>query len=102
MFLFEGGLASFIREKHSFFLKKAVSSLALRHAKDQARTGQIGHQGSDGSSFVDRIKGAGYKGSGMGENIQYGCFNAIDIVANLMIDDDVPDRGHSKESFRRV
>ena len=67
---------------------------AKMHAEDQMRTGQVGHEGSDGSQMHDRIKKAGFRGTAMGENIAYGCRSAIEIVAGLMIDDGVPDRGH--------
>ena len=73
-----------------YVLCKAASA----HMKDQSKSGQIGHQGRDGSYSKDRIKKAGFDGGITGENISYGATTAIDIVANLMIDDGVPDRGH--------
>ena len=73
-----------------YVLCKAASA----HMKDQSKSGQIGHQGRDGSHSKDRIKKAGFDGGITGENISYGATTAIDIVANLMIDDGVPDRGH--------
>ena len=67
---------------------------AAMHVEDQMQTGRTGHVGSDGSHSYDRIERAGFKGTKMGENITYGCFDPIDIVAEMMIDDGVPDRGH--------
>jgi len=67
---------------------------ASAHMKDQSKSGQVGHEGRDGSHSKDRIKKAGFEGEITGENISYGATTAIDIVANLMIDDGVPDRGH--------
>ena len=77
-----------------FTMNRVLCIAAQMHAKDQKRTGAIGHEGSDGSGPGDRIKRAGFKGYLMGENVQYGCFDAIEIVIDLLIDDDVPDRGH--------
>lgn len=37
-----------------------LQAAAEAHAKDMARTGRMSHTGSDGSSFVDRAKRAGY------------------------------------------
>lgn len=67
---------------------------ATMHMEDQSETGQIGHEGSDGSHSYDRIKKAGFRGSMTGENIAYGCFNPVEIVTTLLIDDGMPDRGH--------
>ena len=75
-------------------MDQILCTSANTHVKDQSKTGHVGHEGSDGSSPVDRIKRAGFKGTKMGENIAYGTFTAIDIVADLMIDDGVSDRGH--------
>lgn len=69
--------------------------LAARdHAEDQSRTGGTGHDGSDGSTFRDRIERHGGWTGSIGENASYGGGTAVDVVARLVIDDGVPDRGH--------
>ena len=69
--------------------------LAARdHAEDQSRTGRTGHDGSDGSTFRDRIERHGGWTGSIGENVSYGDGTAADVVARLVVDDGVPDRGH--------
>ena len=65
-------------------------------AKDQAYHGTTGHDGSDGSTMTDRVKRAGFIGMGWGENCAYGQYTARDFIMALLIDDDVPSRGHRK------
>lgn len=72
------------------YLCKAAS----KHMRDLRKTGGRGHTGSDGSSSYERMKRAGFEGTIYGENLSYGPRTAIDIVICLMVDDDVPDRGH--------
>lgn len=74
----------------------SLNTAAGIHVTDQHKTGQIGHEGSDGSSPWDRMERAGFKGVKMGENVTYGSRTAIDIVLDFMIDDGVQDRGHRK------
>lgn len=62
-------------------------------ADDQANTGKIGHNGSDGSSPLDRMNRYG-KVITAGENCAYGPKTGKEIVAQLLIDDGVPGRGH--------
>ena len=63
-------------------------------AKDQAKTGKVGHVGSDGSQLQDRLAKAHFMGSVFSEVTAYGPTDAIEIVAKLMIGDGVPTRGH--------
>ncbi len=77
----------------------ALTSAARDHAKDSGRKGITGHNGSDGSRPVDRVKRYGrFTGSynGPWENCSYGYSGALDIVLQLLIDDGVPSRGHRK------
>ena len=62
--------------------------------KDQKKTGQVGHDGSDGLGSVDIIKRTGFKGTKMGRILPDSTSTAIDIVTDFMIDDGVPDRCH--------
>ncbi|MCX5814102.1 MAG: CAP domain-containing protein, partial [Proteobacteria bacterium] len=52
--------------------KKGLTLAARDHARDQARTGAIGHTGSDKSTLVDRLNRYGKWDISAGENIDYG------------------------------
>ena len=75
-------------------------------ADDQARTGRVGHIGSDGSNPVKRIERFGSWSGSVGENCAYGLKDAREIVVQLLIDDGVGNRGHRKTilnpAFKKV
>lgn len=75
-------------------LSKGLSLAARDHARDQGKTGQTGHSGSDRSSMDGRIKRYGSWLKTAGENIAYGPETAREIVIQLIVDDGVPSRGH--------
>lgn len=87
-------------------LEKGLCLSAQWLADDQARTGTTGHYGSDGSSPTDRMNRYGIWKITAGENCAYGPADAVEIVAQLLIDDGVNDRGHRtnilKENFKKV
>lgn len=72
---------------------------AADHVEDQGPFGAIGHTGSDGSAFTDRIVRHGGPAAG-GENISYGGETGEAVVIQLIVDDGVPDRGHRTNIFR--
>ncbi|HXC18263.1 MAG TPA: CAP domain-containing protein [Holophagaceae bacterium] len=75
-------------------LQKAAMDLA----RDQARHGGLGHQGSDGSMPWGRIARYGTVSGGVGEVATYGTFgdpgDPRRAVLALIVDDGVADRGH--------
>lgn len=87
-------------------LEKGLCSAAQWLADDQAKTGKTGHYGSDGSSPFDRINRYGKVLITAGENCAYGPKTGREIVAQLLIDDGVADRGHRinilKPEFKEV
>lgn len=80
---------------------KGLTLAARDHANDQARTGQTGHMGSDGSSPFTRMNRYGKWDTLAGENIGYGHSQTRRIVTSLLIDDGVTSRGHRKNLLDR-
>jgi uncharacterized protein YkwD len=70
-----------------------LARAAAAHLADQARTGAIGHAGSDGSAPGDRVRRLG-GGAYVAEVISYGSVDALDAIRQLIVDDGVADRGH--------
>ncbi|ASW53993.1 CAP domain-containing protein [Plantactinospora sp. KBS50] len=50
----------------------ALMTAARLHSQDQAAHNNMSHNGSDGSTFDQRINRAGYSGRTLGENVAYG------------------------------
>jgi len=74
---------------------ETVTIAAEEHARDQSRTGRTGHRRADGSKPGARLRKFG-RWRITGENIAYGLNSGSEIVANLLVDDGVRDRGHRK------
>lgn len=72
---------------------------AADHVEDQGPFGAVGHVGSGGSTFIDRIVRHGGPAAG-GENISYGSDSGEAVVIQLIVDDGVTDRGHRTNIFR--
>ncbi len=72
---------------------------AREHALDQAKTGGVGHVGSQGSRLRERLDRQGTLSSTAGECISYGPEDARMIVIQLIVDDGVAGRGHRKSIF---
>lgn len=81
--------------------KKGLTLAARDHAKDQEKTGDTGHTGSDRSTTEARINRYGKWDIAAGENIDYGNGDAKRIVTALLIDDGVPSRGHRRNLLNR-
>ena len=78
----------------SFSTDTQLTAAARAHAAEQGRTGAIGHASADGSTLSDRVsRGRIFYGK-LAETISYGANTPADVVMQLLIDDDVPSRGH--------
>lgn len=73
---------------------QGLERAARAHADDLARSGLLGHSGSDGSSPAARVSRIGSWDGLVAENISFGPTDAEEIVIGLIVDDGVPDRGH--------
>jgi len=71
--------------------QKDLFECARSHAIESGTKGTIGHQ-----NFSKRFKKYASRYIETGENCDYGNNEAIDIVMSLLIDEDVPDKGHRK------
>jgi uncharacterized protein YkwD len=83
--------------------QKELTQAAKLLATDQAKTGKIGHTGSDGSTLEQRI--ARYLHSEwewIGENLMYGTQDARTIVVELLVDYSIPSRGHRRNILSRT
>jgi uncharacterized protein YkwD len=69
---------------------------ARDHVKDQAPRGLMNHRGTDGTMAWDRVSRYGDWKSKISENMTFGPATPHDIVAALLIDDGITDRGHRK------
>jgi uncharacterized protein YkwD len=76
-------------------LSRGMSAAAADHVRDQGPSGAMGHTGRDNSTPASRVGRYGRWVGVISENIQYGrAANAHDVIADLLIDDGVADRGH--------
>ena len=82
--------------KLSLNMPKGMTEAARDHVDDTGPKSIIGHIGSDSSTPVSRLERHGTWIGKCGENISYGWDDPEMIVMQLMIDDDVPDRGHRR------
>jgi len=69
---------------------------ARDHVNDQAPRGLMNHRGTDGSQAWDRVSRYGDWKSKISENMTFGPATPHDVVAALLIDDGITDRGHRK------
>ena len=69
---------------------------ARDHVKDQAPRGLMNHKGTDGSMAWDRVSRYGDWKTKINENMTFGPTTPHDVVAALIVDDGISDRGHRK------
>jgi uncharacterized protein YkwD len=81
-------------------LDASLSRAAADHVSDQARTGAVGHTGSDGSTVSSRVERYVRWIASINENIDYSpMVSGRDVIESLIIDDGVGDRGHRRNIF---
>lgn len=76
------------------FPSEGLTLAASEMTQEQGATKSTGHTGRSGSTMSERIERYGIWNGLIAENISYGFNKPRDIVAFLLIDDGVPDRGH--------
>ncbi|MFN2566626.1 MAG: CAP domain-containing protein [Gemmatimonadaceae bacterium] len=81
-------------------LSHGMSAGAADHVRDHGPRGGMGHAGRDGSTPAARVNRYGRWFGVISENIQYGrAANAHEVIADLVIDDGVSDRGHRRNAL---
>ena len=80
-------------------VSKGLCTAAYDHVLDLAKSGNTGHDGSDGSTPFDRMSRHGEWQGSAAENIAFGDGDVRARVVQLIIDDGVPSRGHRKNIF---
>lgn len=68
---------------------------------DQGPKGSTGHDSSNGDDMSKRVLKFCKPTGTYGENIHYGKSNGMEIVLGLIIDDDVPSRGHRSNIYNK-
>jgi uncharacterized protein YkwD len=76
-----------------------LTRAARDHVRDRGPGGGMGHKGSDGALVMQRANRYGRWNRTISENIAYGPLDARGMVAGLIIDDGVPNRGHRVNTF---
>lgn len=73
-----------------------LAEMARKHALDMGKTGKLGHTGSGGATFPKRAKILLDSFEVLEENCQYGFFDPLSVICDLLIDEGVPGYGHRK------
>merc|ERR1719495_136158 len=77
-----------------FTLSRGLTLAARDHMHDLGPRGRVGHYGSDKTYYPTRMNFYGEWTGKCGENIAYSRHLGMHIVASLIADDGVLDRGH--------
>ena len=74
----------------------ALQVMARSHALDMGKTGKVGHTGSGGGTFAKRAQPLLDAFQMLQENCQYGYYDPLSVICDLLIDEGVPGYGHIK------
>lgn len=77
---------------------RLLAEAAGAHAAEQGPRGATGHFSKNGDDPRDRVRRHG-GGDYVAETITYGPPTAVEVVRQLIVDDDVPNRGHRRTVF---
>jgi uncharacterized protein YkwD len=75
-----------------------LANAAADHVAEQGPRGATGHRSKDGADPRDRVRRRG-GGNYVAETITYGPPSGVEVVRQLIVDDDVPNRGHRRTVF---
>ena len=78
------------------FPDEGLAKSSKYHAKDSGINGIVGHTSSNGTSFSKRLPKYVKGWNRLAENCSYGYKDAVSIVGQLLLDEDVPSLGHRK------
>jgi uncharacterized protein YkwD len=78
-------------------VSSGLTTAARDHVRDIGPKGLMTHEGTGGmTSPSDRVARYASQWNYIGENISFGPDRPRDVITGLLIDDNVPDRGHRK------
>lgn len=72
-----------------------------QHVEDIGPKGLMQHESSQGATVKERISSFGKIIQCYGENLSFACDEAQEVVAQLIVDDGVVERGHRENIFNR-
>ena len=75
---------------------EGLSKAARYHAKDAGKNGLVGHTSSNGTTMGKRLPKYVKGWNRIAENCSYGHDEAVNIVGQLLLDENVPSLGHRK------
>lgn len=75
-----------------------LTRAARDHVEEQGPRGVTGHESANGDRVRQRLVRRG-GGDYVAEVITYGPPSAVEVVRQLIVDDDVPDRGHRRSVY---
>jgi hypothetical protein len=76
-----------------------LTKSARDHVRGQAPRGLMNHKGTDGTMAWDRVSKYGRWETKVSENMTFGPATGRDVIAALIIDDGIKDRGHRRNIF---
>ena len=79
-----------------FLPDEGLYKAARYHAKDAGKNGIVGHTSSNGTTMGKRLPKYVKGWNRIAENCSYGYDEAVNIVGQLLLDNDVPSLGHRK------
>ena len=86
-----------VKNRPMLHLDANLCKAASYHAVEMGNSGNTGHKSLDGTEFYKRMENFGYPFDGpVAENCSYGYGDAIGIVMQLLVDENVSSLGHRK------